>query len=118
MFQAQAADAAVNTAPGATDVPRMPEFDYQPPQYDGPDIEQVISMRERFLNPAIFHYYKEPLMLTHGRAQYLFDHNGRRYLDAFAGIVTVSVGHCHPTVVQAMQQQENKLMHTVRALVF
>ena len=28
--------------------------------------------------------------------QWLFDHEGRRYLDLFGGIVTVGVGHCHP----------------------
>jgi len=44
--------------------------------------------------------------------QYLYDHTGRRYLDAFAGIVTVSVGHCHPKVVDAMRQQNDLLQHT------
>lgn len=44
--------------------------------------------------------------------QYLYDHTGRRYLDAFAGIVTVSVGHCHPKFVNALQQQTAKLQHT------
>ena len=34
--------------------------------------------------------------------QYLYDETGRRYLDAFAGIVTVSIGHCHPVMVQAV----------------
>ena len=33
-------------------------------------------------------------------------------MQAFAGIVTVSVGHCHPKVVSAVQQQLHKLMHT------
>ena len=37
-------------------------------------------------------------MITAGKQQYLFDETGRRYLDCFAGIVTVSCGHCHPTV--------------------
>lgn len=44
--------------------------------------------------------------------QYLFDDTGRRYLDAFAGIVTVSVGHCHPTVVEAIVNQTKLLQHT------
>lgn len=37
--------------------------------------------------------------------QYLFDEKGTRYLDMFAGIVTVSVGHCHPYVTQKAKEQ-------------
>ena len=59
-----------------------------------------------------FHFYKDPLFITEGKMQYLYDHTGRRYLDAFAGIVTVSVGHCHPTVNAAIAEQSEKLQHT------
>jgi len=44
--------------------------------------------------------------------QYLFDEKGKRYLDAFAGIVTVSVGHCHPKVVQPIVDQLQRVQHT------
>ncbi len=44
--------------------------------------------------------------------QYLWDETGKRYLDGFAGIVTVSVGHCHPEVVKRVQQQIGTLQHT------
>lgn len=44
--------------------------------------------------------------------QYLFDESGKRYLDAFAGIVTVSCGHCHPDVVNAVVEQTRLLQHT------
>lgn len=44
--------------------------------------------------------------------QYLFDASGKRYLDCFGGIVTVSVGHCHPYVVEAVEKQLRKLWHT------
>lgn len=43
--------------------------------------------------------------------QYLFDEDGRRYLDAFAGIVTVSCGHCHPVVLKAIMEQSQLLQH-------
>lgn len=61
---------------------------------------------------AIFYYYKDPVMITDGHMQYLFDEKGRRYLDAFAGIVTVSVGHCHPKVNAAITEQTARLQHT------
>jgi len=51
-------------------------------------------------------------MIVEGRGQYLYDERGRRYLDAFAGIVTVCVGHCHPQVVAAANLQNETLQHT------
>jgi len=42
--------------------------------------------------------YEDPLLLHEGKMQWLFDHKGKRYLDMFGGIATVSVGHCHPSV--------------------
>lgn len=44
--------------------------------------------------------------------QWLFDHSGKRYLDLLSGIVTVSVGHCHPKVNKALKDQVDKLWHT------
>jgi alanine-glyoxylate transaminase/(R)-3-amino-2-methylpropionate-pyruvate transaminase len=72
----------------------------------------VLALRKAHVNPAIFHYYKEPLMIVEGRGQYVWDEKGRRYLDGFAGIVTVSVGHCHPHVVAAAKAQHDLLQHT------
>jgi alanine-glyoxylate transaminase / (R)-3-amino-2-methylpropionate-pyruvate transaminase len=51
-------------------------------------------------------------MLVEGRMQYVWDETGRRYLDAFGGIVTVGVGHCHPDVVEAANAQNLRLQHT------
>ena len=52
------------------------------------------------------------LNLVEGKMQYLFDEKGRRYLDAFGGIATVSCGHCHPDVVEATVKQAKLLQHT------
>jgi alanine-glyoxylate transaminase/(R)-3-amino-2-methylpropionate-pyruvate transaminase len=51
-------------------------------------------------------------MLVEGKGQYLFDDQGRRYLDGLGGIVTVSVGHCHPHVVEAARRQNETLQHS------
>ncbi len=69
-------------------------------------------MRREFLSPALVAYYREPIMIVEGHMQWLFDETGRRYLDAFAGIVTVSVGHCHPKVIEAVREQNERLQHT------
>ncbi len=72
----------------------------------------MLKTRREFLNPALFLYYKKPLMLVEGKAQYVFDDAGRRYLDGLGGIVTVSVGHCHPHVVEAIRRQNETLQHS------
>src|SRR5438874_2493030 len=92
--------------------PVLPHFDYQPKPYAGPSADEVLRLRKQFLNPGIFLYYKKPIMFVEGRMQYLFDETGRRYLDALAGIVTVSVGHCHPHVVAAANRQNETLQHS------
>jgi alanine-glyoxylate transaminase/(R)-3-amino-2-methylpropionate-pyruvate transaminase len=89
----------------------MPPFDYTPRPYTGPSREEVLAMRKEYCNPALFTLYREPLLIVEGKMQYLFDETGRRYLDLFAGIVTVSCGHCHPRVVQRVQEQTATLQH-------
>jgi len=90
----------------------LPPCSHQPQPYAGPTAEEVLALRKEFLNPAIFHYYKKPLMIVEGKAQWLFDEQGRRYLDGIGGIVTVSCGHCHPHVVAAADRQNHLLQHT------
>ncbi len=92
--------------------PAMPPCDHRPRPYTGPSRAEVLALRQQYTNPAIFTLYKEPLMIVEGHMQYLYDETGRRYLDLFAGIVTVSVGHCHPKVTRAMQEQLATLAHT------
>ena len=71
----------------------------------------MLALRRRHVNPAVFTLYRDPLMIVEGKMQYLFDETGRRYLDLFAGIVTVSCGHCHPKVVRRVQEQAATLQH-------
>jgi alanine-glyoxylate transaminase/(R)-3-amino-2-methylpropionate-pyruvate transaminase len=68
-------------------------------------------MRQEFLSPGLFHIYKEPLMIVEGNMQYLWDETGKQYLDAYAGIVSVSVGHCHPKVIAKTKEQVDTLTH-------
>jgi alanine-glyoxylate transaminase/(R)-3-amino-2-methylpropionate-pyruvate transaminase len=90
---------------------QMPRCDHVPRPYDGPPREEVLAMRRQYVNPALFTLYREPLLIVEGHMQWLFDETGRRYLDLFAGIVTVSVGHCHPTVTRRVQAQVGTLQH-------
>ena len=92
--------------------PELPSFDHQPAKYSGPSADEVLKIRKEFLNPGIFLYYKKPIMLIEGKMQYVWDEHGRRYLDALGGIVTVSVGHCHPHVLAAANRQNALLQHS------
>jgi alanine-glyoxylate transaminase / (R)-3-amino-2-methylpropionate-pyruvate transaminase len=91
--------------------PVMPPCDHVPRPYAGPSREEIIALRRAHVSPALFTLYGEPLLIVEGHMQWLFDETGRRYLDLFAGIVTVSCGHCHPKVTSAMQQQLETLQH-------
>ena len=93
-------------------LPQLPSFAHVPAPYTGPGLTEVHALRHSAVNPALFHYYKEPIMIVEGKGQYVFNETGRRYLDGFAGIVTVSVGHCHPRVVAAAHAQNQLLQHT------
>lgn len=93
-------------------LPQLPPFPHKPKPYTGPSFDQTLALRKQYLNPGIFLYYSKPLMIVEGNMQYLYDETGRRYLDAFGGIVTVSVGHCHPKVTQAAVNQLNTIAHT------
>jgi alanine-glyoxylate transaminase/(R)-3-amino-2-methylpropionate-pyruvate transaminase len=92
--------------------PALPPFPHTPAPYAGPSLDEVLAMRREFLNPGIFLYYKKPIMLVEGRMQYVWDETGRRYLDGLGGIVTISVGHCHPKVVAAANRQNETLQHS------
>ncbi|KAE9553144.1 hypothetical protein FO519_003661 [Halicephalobus sp. NKZ332] len=73
---------------------------------------QRVEALRRHLPPSMVVYYKKPVLIEKGSGQYLFDSNGKKYLDMFGGIVTVSVGHCHPKVNEALRKQSEKLWHT------
>jgi len=92
-------------------VPTMPDCEYTPTAYDGPSKESVTASRSQYLTPSLVTYYRDPLMIVDGHMQYLFDETGKRYLDGLAGIVSVSVGHCHPRVMDAVNKQNARLQH-------
>jgi alanine-glyoxylate transaminase/(R)-3-amino-2-methylpropionate-pyruvate transaminase len=92
--------------------PELPPFAHTPHKYAGPSPDEILKLRKEYLNPGIFLYYKKPLTMVEGKMQYIWDENGRRYLDALGGIVTVSVGHCHPKVVEAANRQNERLQHS------
>jgi alanine-glyoxylate transaminase/(R)-3-amino-2-methylpropionate-pyruvate transaminase len=90
----------------------LPPTSHTPAPYTGPSAEHVLALRKQYLNPGLFLYYKNPIMIVEGKMQFVWDDTGKRYLDGLGGIVTVSVGHCHPYVVAAAQKQNETLQHS------
>jgi acetylornithine/N-succinyldiaminopimelate aminotransferase len=57
-------------------------------------------------------YIRQGVVLTHGSGACLWDPEGNEYLDFVAGIAVNNVGHCHPSVVEAIKRQAEILIHT------
>lgn len=57
-------------------------------------------------------YGRSDMAFTHGNGSYLYDTEGREYLDLVAGIAVNSIGYAHPEWVKAMQEQVSELIHT------
>lgn len=74
--------------------------------------EDVVRKHREFLWPAVTNYYKQPLVADHASMQYLWDLEGRKYLDFLGGIVTIGVGHCNPKVTSKIKAQVDTLQHT------
>jgi 4-aminobutyrate aminotransferase-like enzyme len=73
---------------------------------------QAVAKHKQYLFPAVSMYYQEPIALVRGEGNYVWDDQGRKYLDAFGGVLTVSVGHANPKVVNAIVEQVKKINHT------
>ena len=73
---------------------------------------EIVAKHKEFLFPSVATFYTDPLPLTRGEAQHVWDVDGKQYLDFFGGIVTVGIGHCHPKVTARIAQQVRTLQHT------
>lgn len=63
--------------------------------------------------PSLMNTYNRlPVEFERGQGVWLFDQQGRKYLDGVSGVAVCALGHCHPAVTQAITEQANKLVHT------
>jgi 4-aminobutyrate aminotransferase len=73
--------------------------------------DEILLANREYLFPAVFHYFREPLVVARAKDQYVWDADGNQYLDFFGGIVTVSVGHCNEAVNAQVHRQLDTLQH-------
>jgi acetylornithine/N-succinyldiaminopimelate aminotransferase len=70
--------------------------------------ERIIERAQRALTP---NYRQAPVVLVRGEGSRVWDADGKEYLDCIAGIATVSLGHCNPVLVKALEEQARTLWH-------
>jgi alanine-glyoxylate transaminase/(R)-3-amino-2-methylpropionate-pyruvate transaminase len=89
----------------------LPRTAHTPQPFLG-NAEEIIAKRVKHFSNLYQTHYKTPLIITEGYLQYLFDHQGNRYLDLESNDGQVNIGHSHPAIKKVIQDQSGKLIHT------
>ncbi len=84
----------------------VPNIRTAPP---GPKAQALLERDEKYVSPSYTRVY--PLVVERGSGAVIQDVDGNLYLDCTAGIAVTATGHCHPKVVEAVQDQAGKLLH-------
>src|ERR1700739_4798910 len=77
-----------------------------------PDAAKLIDLESRY---GAMNYKPLDVVLTRGEGVYVWDVDGRRYLDCLSAYSAVNQGHCHPRIMQALVDQASRLALTSRA---
>src|SRR2546423_4821826 len=73
-----------------------------------PDTNEIIERERQFLLQT---YHRYPIVLTRGKGAFLYDLEGRRYLDFVAGLGVNALGHAHPRIVKIIREQAARAIH-------
>ena len=74
---------------------------------------EIVTRQRPYLFDCVSPLYDEPLAIAEVSGCRVMDFDGHKYLDAFADILTTSLGHCHPAVVAAVQEQTARVAREV-----
>jgi 4-aminobutyrate aminotransferase/4-aminobutyrate aminotransferase/(S)-3-amino-2-methylpropionate transaminase len=74
--------------------------------------QRLLALKRDFLVPCVYHFYQRPPVLVRGEGAYLYDSDGRRFLDCYSGVSVVNAGHCNPEIIAAAAEQMQRLQHT------
>jgi len=73
------------------------------------DIDTILDRQQRYMWGQM-NFYQRPTSIARGEGLYVWDTDGKQYLDFFGGILSVSCGHCHPKVTEAIVEQVKTLV--------
>ncbi len=74
--------------------------------------KDIVAKQKDLLFPCVANYYEEPVVITRAEGTRVQDVEGREFVDFFGGILTVSLAHCQPDIVEAISSQVRTLGHT------
>jgi len=74
--------------------------------------DEITNKYKDYLFNCVATYYKDPLVIDHAKGQYMYDLDGKQYLDFLGGIVTISVGHSNEKVTAKIKKQIDRVQHT------
>jgi acetylornithine/N-succinyldiaminopimelate aminotransferase len=86
----------------------MPVVEENPPERRVVDTQEIIDLEQQYVLQT---YKRPPFVLERGEGVYLYDAEGRRYLDFVSGIAVNALGYGDPEVLQALGEQAGRLMH-------
>ncbi|MBV9405781.1 MAG: aminotransferase class III-fold pyridoxal phosphate-dependent enzyme, partial [Acidobacteriaceae bacterium] len=72
-------------------------------------LDEIVALEQTYL---VQNYARYPLALHRGKGCYVYDLEGKRYLDLIAGIGVNSLGYAHPRITKVIRQQAGLLLHT------
>lgn len=102
------------TGPAQAAILLASKTNLEPFEDRGASVTELLNKRQRLIAPSISPSYDNPLKILYGKGQYLYDYNGRPFLDLYNNVC--HVGHCHPKVVEAGIKQMAKLNTNTRYL--
>ncbi|MDR0389790.1 MAG: aspartate aminotransferase family protein [Spirochaetaceae bacterium] len=73
--------------------------------------QEALALRKDYFMPCVQHFYKDPPLFVRGDMQYLYDEQGKKYLDFFAGVSVMNCGHSNPFITERVVAQLGKLQH-------
>ena len=79
---------------------------------EAPQRSETEALQKRFAAALMPNYGVPPLAISRGQGCWVWDADGRRYLDLIAGIAVSSLGHAHPAIVEAVSRQVAEVAHT------
>src|SRR5574337_371298 len=74
--------------------------------------DEILRKHKEYLFSCVTTYFKDPLVIDHAKGQYVWDLDGKQYLDSLGGLVTISVGHSNEKVTKKIKEQIARVQHT------
>jgi 4-aminobutyrate aminotransferase-like enzyme len=74
--------------------------------------QRLLALKRDYLVPCVYHFYRKPPVLVRGEGAFLYDAEGRKYLDCYGGVSVVNAGHCNAEINDAAIAQIRALQHT------